>query len=152
MEVLQLDDIDRNIINSLQGGFPICDNPYAEAAANLSLDEHVLIERLDRLIATGAISRFGPLYNAERIGGAVTLAALSVPEKQFEQVAAQVNAHAEVAHNYERDHTLNMWFVISVEKPEQIETVIGKIAAETGLEVLNMPKLDEFFIGLKVEV
>ncbi|MBZ0217822.1 MAG: hypothetical protein K8F25_14790, partial [Fimbriimonadaceae bacterium] len=57
-----------------------------------------------------------------------------------------------VAHNYERAHELNMWFVISVEDPDEISNVIKKIEAETGFKVLDMPKLEEFFIGLKVEV
>ena len=152
MEQLQLDADDRKIINALQGGFPICANPFAEAAIDLSLDEAELIARLKRLDEMGAMSRFGPLYNAERIGGAVTLAAMSVPQSRFEDVAASVNAHSEVAHNYERDHALNMWFVISVENPVEIDRVIKNIELETGLEVHNMPKLDEFFIGLKVEV
>ena len=152
MSQIQLDAIDRKIINSLQGGFPICDNPFAEAASDLSLDEDELIRRLERLSELGAISRFGPLYNVERLGGAVTLAAMSVPAKDFDRVAELVNAHAEVAHNYERAHALNMWFVISVEDPEEINAVIEKIMLETGIQVLDMPKLEEFFIGLKVEV
>lgn len=152
MSDLSLDATDRKIINTLQGGFPVCENPFAEAAANLSLDEDELIERLERLDQLGAISRFGPLYNIERLGGAVTLAAMRVPEDKFERVAALVNAHAEVAHNYERAHKLNMWFVISVEDPDEIGAVIKRIEAETGLAVLNMPKLEEFFIGLKLEV
>ncbi len=152
MELLNLDAVDREIINSMQGGFPICENPFAEAAARLSLDEGELIDRLKKLEDRGALSRFGPLYNAERFGGAVTLAALAVPQERFEKVAELVNAHEEVAHNYERDHELNMWFVISVEKPEEIGSVIKMIEEETGLEVLNMPKKEEYFIGLKVEV
>ena len=152
MTPITLDALDREIINTLQGGFPVCENPFAIAAADLSIEEDELISRIERLQRSGAISRFGPLYNAERLGGAVTLAAMAVPPERFEDVAAQVNAHAEIAHNYERDHDLNMWFVISVETPGEIESVIKRIEAETELPVFNMPKLDEFFIGLKVEV
>ncbi|MDJ0943091.1 MAG: AsnC family transcriptional regulator [Kiloniellales bacterium] len=147
-----LDSLDRRIVNGLQGGFPVCERPYAEAAAALGIEEEELIARLGRLVETGALSRFAPLFNAERLGGAVCLCGMAVPAARFDTVAEQVNAHPEVAHNYARDHALNMWFVLASEHPERIEEVAKAIEAETGLSVYSMPKLDEFFIGLKVEV
>lgn len=148
----ELDSIDRAIINGLQGGFPIGPRPFREAGAMLGLEEDELIDRLRRLVDNGKLSRFGPLWNAEKMGGDVMLAAMAVPPERFEPVAAMVNAHPEVAHNYERAHVLNMWFVVSVDRPEQISAVIGKIEAETGLTVYRMPKIHEFFIGLRLEV
>jgi DNA-binding Lrp family transcriptional regulator len=147
-----MDAVDRRIVNGLQGGFPIVERPFAEAAAKLELTEDELIERLGRLLAEGRLSRFGPLYNAERLGGAVTLAAMAVPESEFDAVAEAVNAHPEVAHNYARDHALNMWFVISTDRPHRIDEVIEAIEEETGLAVYEMPKLEEFTIGLRFEL
>ncbi len=148
----ELDDTDARIINALQGEFPIESRPYRTAASALGLGERELIERIEDLIGSRMISRFGPLYNAEAMGGAVTLAAMSVPATRFDEIAEMVNAHREVAHNYEREHDLNMWFVISTDRPERIDEVITLIENETGLKVYNMPKTEEFFIGLRVEV
>ncbi len=147
-----MDTVDRRIVNGLQGGFPIAERPFAEAAEKLDITEGELIERLDRLLAEGRLSRFGPLYNAERLGGAVTLAAMVVPEAEFDKVAEAVNAHPEVAHNYARDHRLNMWFVISSERPQDIDETIEAIEEDTGLTVYEMPKLEEFAIGLRFEL
>ncbi len=147
----KLDEIDRRIINGLQGGFPICPSPYAAVAQSMGLDEDDLLLRLQRLRADGLLSRFGPMYHAEKLGGALTLAAIAVPEARFDAVAEQVNAHAEVAHNYAREHHLNMWFVLATEQPGRIEEVIAEIEAETGLTVYNMPKREEYFIGLRFE-
>ena len=147
-----LDRLDRQIINALQGGFPVCDEPYAEVASWFGIAPDRLIERLEGLVACGALSRFGPLFNCECMGGGVTLAALSVPEERFDEVAGLVNAHREVAHNYARNHKLNMWFVITSETPERISQVIDEIARETGLEVYDCPREKEFFIGLRLEV
>ncbi|MDP6344573.1 MAG: Lrp/AsnC family transcriptional regulator, partial [Alphaproteobacteria bacterium] len=97
-----MDALDRHIINGLQGGFPISERPYAEAAADLGIEEAELLDRLRRLTEDRLLSRFGPMYHAERIGGALTLAAMAVPEGRFEQVAELVNAKPEVAHNYAR--------------------------------------------------
>lgn len=149
---LALDATDRAIVNGLQGGFPICPRPYAEAAQRLGLEEGELIARIAGLVERGALSRFAPMFNAEALGGAVCLCALAVPQDRFDAVAETVNAHPEVAHNYAREHALNMWFVLATERPERIEDVATAIEAETGLTVYRMPKLEEYFIGLKVEV
>ncbi|NNG03515.1 MAG: Lrp/AsnC family transcriptional regulator [Inquilinus sp.] len=147
----EIDAVDRRIINELQGGFPLSPRPYAEAAERLEMDEGELIERLQRLLDDGVLTRFGPMYHAERMGGGLTLAAMQVPEDRFEAVAEQVNAHPEVAHNYARDHVLNMWFVVATDRPDAIGETLKAIAAETGLEVFDMPKLREFFVGLRFE-
>lgn len=146
-----MDALDRAIINTLQGGFPLSERPYAEAAARLGTSEDELMRRIDALLAAGTLTRFGPMYHAERLGGALTLAAMKVPAADFERVAAQVNVHPEVAHNYAREHAYSMWFVLATETPERIEEVIAAIEAETGYRVYNMPKLEEYFVGLRFE-
>jgi DNA-binding Lrp family transcriptional regulator len=146
-----MDASDRRIINRLQGGFPLCDTPFAEAAKTLGVTEQELIRRIENLLLDGTLTRFGPLYNAERLGGAVTLAAMSVADEDFERVAAQVNRYPEVAHNYERDHEFNMWFVVVTETAERIEEVIDDIELETGYPVYPMPKIEEFYVELKLE-
>ena len=149
---VSLDAVDRSIVNTLQGGFPISERPFAEVAEALGIAEDELLQRLERLQEDKRMSRFGPMYNAERLGGDVTLAALSVPEDRYDRVADLVNAHSEVAHNYARTHRFNMWFVVAADQPERIADVLDEIELETGLRVLNLPKLEEFFIGLRVEV
>jgi siroheme decarboxylase len=149
---MKLDLVDRAIVNSLQGGFPLTPHPFADAGRALGLTEDELIARLDRLIEGKALSRFGPLWNAEGLNGAVCLCAMAVPRERFDLAVELVNAHPEVAHNYERDHRLNMWFVISTDRPARIGEVAREIEAETGIEVLLMPKQKEFFVGFKVTV
>lgn len=147
-----MDAIDRAIINNLQGGFPVSERPFADAAATLGLSEDELIGRIGRLLDDGMLTRFGPMYHAERLGGALSLAAMQVPTADFERVADIVNGFTEVAHNYARDHALNMWFVLATEDPERVDEVIAEIERCSGYRVYNMPKLDEYFVGLKFDV
>lgn len=147
-----IDGTTRRIINTLQTGFPLSRRPFADAALGLDLDESTLIHRLKSLLDTGFLSRFGPLFNAEKIGGALTLAAMAIPEHAFDTVAAQVNAMPEVAHNYAREHALNMWFVLATEKPEEIDQVIHKIETSCGYPVFNLPKLEEYCLGFQVHM
>ena len=146
-----MDEIDRLIINTLQEGFPICDAPYQQVATQLGISEQALIARLKALLDNGTLTRFGPLYHAELMGGALTLAAVKAPLERFAEVTGIINTFPEVAHNYARNHVLNMWFVIATETPEQIQQTISAIEQQTGLSVYNMPKINEYFVGLKLE-
>jgi len=147
-----LDPIDRAIVAALQRGVPIVERPFAELAASLETTEEAIVARLARLIHTGAVGRFAPMLDAEKLGGAVTLCAMAVPAERFGEVAAQLAAMPEVAHNYERAHRFNMWFVLAVERPAQLAAAIAQIEAETGLAVLDLPKLEEYRLELVLPV
>lgn len=145
-----IDAIDRAIINLLQEGFPVVEHPFAEAGAQLGLASDALIERIGELLASGVATRFGPMYNADRLGGAFCLCAMAVPAERFDEVAATVNAMPEVAHNYERNHALNMWFVLATGTEDGIADAVKAIEDATALPVLEFPKLEEYFIGFRV--
>jgi len=146
-----LDAIDRLLINRLQDGLPLTHAPFAALAAEAGLPETEVVDRIAQLREIGAITRFGPFLDAEAMGGAFCLCAMAVPADRFDEVVTYVNALPEVAHNYERQHRLNMWFVLACERPEEIAETAARIERETGLQVLRFPKLKEFFIGFRVE-
>jgi DNA-binding Lrp family transcriptional regulator len=147
-----MDSLDRRIINELQGGFPVCERPFREVAERLGTSESELITRLRCMLDDGLLTRFGPLFHAEQLGGALSLCAMKVPPERFDTVAEQVNAFPQVAHNYQRDHAMNMWFVLATGSAEELEQTIREIEGETGLEVFNLPKQEEFYVGLHFQV
>ncbi|QSX00226.1 Lrp/AsnC family transcriptional regulator [Haloterrigena alkaliphila] len=111
-------------VNAFQGGFPVVERPFEPAAAamgdrGVDISASALLETIRDLDDRGVLSRFGPLVDAQEIGGAATLVAMHAPEDRFDDIVEQVNAHREVAHNYEREHPhLNVWFVVSVAERE----------------------------------
>jgi DNA-binding Lrp family transcriptional regulator len=145
-----MDELDRRIVNELQEGFPLCERPFAAAAERIGTTESLLLARLQALLDGNVLTRFGPLYDAARLGGAFSLCAMSVPAHDFERVAALVNAHAEVAHNYQREHRLNMWFVLATDSPAKIAAAISAIERETGYPVLELPREEEYFVDLRL--
>lgn len=149
---MQLTDADRKIINHLQGGFPICEQPWEQLEQELDIPADEIIHRIQAMQSEGLLSRFGPMYNAEKMGGGLTLAAIKVPAERYDEVTDIVNSFDQVAHNYARDHELNMWFVVATETPEEIADVIRDIEQQCGLKVYNMPKQQEFFLQLIFEV
>lgn len=163
-ETVAIDALDRAIIDRLQGEFPICERPYAEAARGLGMDEQTLIDRLQGMLDRRLLTRFGPMFQIERMGGAFMLAAMSVPAADWPRLVEQVNAFPEVAHNYRRESArtaasagdnsgeLNMWFVLATETPDGIGAVLTAIEAASGLPVYPFPKLKEYFVEMKLEV
>lgn len=147
---MTLDPTDRALINALQDDLPLTHRPFAALAAKMGLSEDDLLARVGRLKDAGILTRFGPFFDAAAMGGAFCLCAMAVPTADFEAVLTKVNAQPEVAHNYERDHRLNMWFVLATETPEGIDQAAEAIERETGLKVLRFPKLKEFYIGFRV--
>ena len=136
------------LIDRLQRDLPLNDRPFADVAAELQMSEPQVIDQLGRLLGSGVLTRFGPLYHIERAGGQFILAALQVPDERYGEVTQQVNALPEVAHNYRRDHALNMWFVVAAETPEAAWAACDQIEAATGLPVHAFPKEREYFVGL----
>lgn len=146
-----LDAVDREIIAKLQGDFPICERPYAEVSDRLGISEDELLHRLERLLTDKVLTRFGPMFQVEQMGGAFVLAALAAPEDCYEEVTALVNALPQVAHNYRREHALNMWFVLATETQAGIPEAVAQIERDTGLPVYAFPKEREFFVEMKLE-
>jgi siroheme decarboxylase len=141
---------DARLVDHLHGGFPLTDRPFADVARALGWSEDRVIEHLRQLLARGDLTRFGPLYQIERAGGRFVLAAMAVPEERFDDVTALVNALPEVAHNYRREHALNMWFVVATETPAEADAALARIEATTGLPVLAFPKEREFRVELRL--
>ena len=144
-----ISELARTFINQFQSGFPITQHPFSSVAAELGVTEVTLIETIKALLETGLLSRFGALYDSQQMGGDVCLVAMQIPAADFERVAEQVNQFNEVAHNYEREHFFNLWFVLSTEKKAQQQSVLKQIAQVTQYPVYPFPKLQEYYIGLK---
>ena len=145
-----LDAADLRLVARLHGGLPLTDRPFADLAADMGDSEDAILERLRRLLAQGYLTRFGPLFQIEAAGGQFVLAALAVPLARYAEVTDLVNAQPEVAHNYRREHALNMWFVVAAESPQAAADALRRIGHVTGLPVHAFPKEREYFVELKL--
>jgi len=151
MTPTRTDELDRRLLNEFQHDFPLVDEPYAEIARRLGTTEADVLARLARLKSEGAISRIGTVVRPNTIGVS-TLAAMAVPPQRLEPVAQIVSRYAEVNHNYEREHALNLWFVVTAAGPDRLQAVLGDIEARTGIEVLPFPLVEDYHIDLGFEM
>lgn len=150
LAAVALDDLDRALINRLQLPLPLESCPFASIAVELGCDEHQVIKRSQNLLRSGILTRFGPFIDAEALGGAFCLCAMTAPAERFDAIVEIVNGFEEVAHNYERDHILNIWFVLATDAPEKIAQVARRIENATGCLVHSFPKEQEYFVGFRV--
>ncbi len=146
-----LDAADRRLLAEFQHHFPLVPEPYAELAGRLGMDESEVLERLAALKASGHISRVGAVFTPHKVG-ASTLAAMAVPPEWLESIAELVSAYPEVNHNYQRDHRLNLWFVVAAPGRDEVRAVLDDISARTGIAVLDLPLLEDFHIDLGFDI
>ncbi len=139
--------LEKTLLNDFQRGLPMTATPFADVAAQTGVSEEVVIDTLQSLQQRGLISRVGPVF-APRRAGASTLAALSVPENELDEVAGIVNEFAEVNHNCQREHDYNLWFVVTAPDQSQVDRVLAEIESATGLPVLDLPLERSFYIDL----
>jgi siroheme decarboxylase len=142
-----LTPLHKRLLNDFQRDFPLSPRPYQDIADVLGVCEDDVLSALNELNANNFISRIGPIIPPNHIGVS-TLVAMAVPEQQLQAVADKINAYAEVNHNYEREHTFNLWFVVIAADAGHLQAVLDAIEQETGYKTLSMPLLDEFYIDL----
>jgi DNA-binding Lrp family transcriptional regulator len=143
----QLSPLDQRLLNEFQAGLPLCERPYAAMAEHLGSSEEEIIARLQHLQECGLISRVGPVFRPNRVG-ASTLAAMAVPEERLQEVADLVSGYDEVNHNYRREHAYNLWFVATASDREHLAAVLADIERRSGLAVLDLPMIEDYFINL----
>jgi DNA-binding Lrp family transcriptional regulator len=142
-----LDTLDRQLLGDFQRDFPLCPRPFKVLAERLGIAEAEVLERLGALRDRGAISRIGPVIAPHRAGWS-TLAAMAVPSAHLEEVAALVSSFPEVNHNYEREHELNLWFVVTAPSRAEVAAVLAEIVYRTSLEVVDLPLVEAYRLDL----
>ena len=139
--------LEHRLLNDFQRDFPLEPRPFAVIGQALGLDEQDFIERLEELKASGSIGRVGAAVRPGTVG-ASTLAAIRVPDTRLAEVAEIVTAFPEVNHNYEREHDVNLWFVVTAPDESALIGVLDAISEATGLEVMDLRLLTPFHIDL----
>ncbi len=150
---MNLDTIDKAIINRIQSDFPIDARPYRLLAQELNLQEEQVIERVKKMKAQGVIRRIGGNFVPHKVGFVSTLCAAKVPEDKIDTFAQVVNSFAGVTHNYQRENEFNIWFTFIAASKEEIEQNLSQIAKKTGVDtILNLPATRVFKIRAKFTV
>ena len=129
------------------------EHPYDILAERLGATPDDVLSSVARLQERGIIRRLGPVFASSRLGYASTLVAARIPPTRLHEVADVVSQLPGVTHNYQRDHSFNIWFTFIAPSREEIEANLEEIAKQTGVtDIINLPATRVFKIKAKFEV
>jgi len=135
------------LVDRWQRNFPLVPQPFAVVGRSAGLDEAETIATFAHLRDVEVLSRIGAVVRPNTVG-AGTLAALRVPPDRIEDVAAIVSAEPLVTHNYEREHPINLWFVVAGPDISALATTLQRIEERTGLAIVRLPLVEAFYLDL----
>ncbi|HST55594.1 MAG TPA: Lrp/AsnC family transcriptional regulator [Solirubrobacteraceae bacterium] len=152
---IALDDLDRKLLNLMQGQFPLDPRPYAVVAGAAEVPQELVLERVQRLLDERIIRQVTPIYDTRALGyGSMLVAAKVDPEHPW-RAATIINSHPGVSHNYLRNHDFNMWFTLAVEPDSTLglDGTLDVLAQLTGAEsIRQLPTLKLFKIRMDLEM
>ena len=146
---MDLDIIDRKLLNLAQAEFPLTREPYADLGVRLGIDGDEVIHRIRQLKTKGFIRQISPVLDARSLGYQTTLVAMRVSESQLDEAARVIVKHQGISHGYARDHHFNLWFTLAIpptaDMEKELQQLISHIDAEA---VFALPAIKLFKIGV----
>jgi siroheme decarboxylase len=150
-----LDDLDKRLLNLMQGRFPIAPRPYEHVAKEAGIAEEEAIARIKTLLDERIIRQVTPIFDTRALGYSSMLVAAKVDPDNPWRAANIINQHPGVSHNYLRNHEFNIWFTIATEpdSPLGLDGTLDVLAKIAGAEsVRQLPTLQLFKIRMDLEM
>ncbi len=152
---VDMDDLDRRLLNLMQGSFPLEPRPYAAVASAAEISEDEVLRRVQRLLDERIIRQVTPIFDTRALGyGSMLVAAKVDPEHPW-RAAKVINSHPGVSHNYLRNHEFNMWFTLAVEGDSTLglQGTLDLMQELTGAtSIRQLPTLKLFKIRMELEM
>ncbi|HEY4280230.1 MAG TPA: Lrp/AsnC family transcriptional regulator [Conexibacter sp.] len=152
---IPLDELDKRLLNLMQGKFPLEPRPYRRVAELAEVDEQVVMQRVQHLLDERIIRQVTPIFDTRALGYQSMLVAAKVDADNPHRAARIINAHPGVSHNYLRNHEFNLWFTIATEPDSKLglEGTLNALAEEAGAtSVRELPTLKLFKIRMDLEM
>ncbi len=152
---IPLDELDKRLLNQMQGSFPIAPRPYQHVAAEAAVDEQEVMARVQHLLDERIIRQVTPIFDTRALGYSSMLVAAKVDPDNPWRAANIINEHPGVSHNYLRNHEFNIWFTIATEpdSPLGLDRTLEVLAGIAGAEsIRQLPTLKLFKIRMDLEM
>ncbi len=144
---MELDKIDKDLLNIIQSKFPLNERPYSLLAAKLGISPGEVIHRIERLKAARIIRLIGPVLNPGRLGYRTTLVAAMISETDLDEANRIIVKNSMVSHCYQRDHDFNLWFTLALPVTEDMDRETRKLGNSIGAKkIISLPALKTFKI------
>jgi DNA-binding Lrp family transcriptional regulator len=152
---IALDDVDRKLLNLMQGSFPIAPHPYQHVASLAAIPAQEAMDRVQRLLDKRIIRQVTPIFDTRALGYSSMLVAAKVDPEHPHRAAKVINEHPGVSHNYLRNHEFNLWFTLATEPDSKLglDGTLDALARAAGAaSVRQLPTLKLFKIRMDLEM
>jgi siroheme decarboxylase len=152
---IPLDEVDKRVMNLMQGSFPLERRPYARVAELAEVTEDEVLSRVQHLINERIVRQVTPIFDTRALGYSSMLVAAKVDPEHPHRPAQIINSHPGVSHNYLRNHEFNLWFTIATEPDSKLglDGTLEVLQRLTGAEsVRQLPTLTLFKINMDLEM
>jgi DNA-binding Lrp family transcriptional regulator len=134
-----IDDVDKKVIQLIQGDLPLDLRPFATLADKAGISEHDFVERVAALKKKGIIRRFGATLRHQEAGfSSNAMVAWIVPEERIEEVGKTMARFRAVTHCYQRKTTkgwpYNLYTMIHGDNREECYEIAKKISRKAGIQ------------------
>jgi len=150
-----LDELDKRLLNLMQGEFGLVPRPYERVAELAEVPEAEVMTRVQRLLDERIIRQVTPIFDTRVLGYESMLVAAKVDPENPHRAARIINSHPGVSHNYLRNHEFNLWFTIATEPDSRLglQGTLTRLQELTGAEsVRQLPTLKLFKIRMDLEM
>jgi DNA-binding Lrp family transcriptional regulator len=149
----ELDTADQQLLNIVQTDFPIAPRPFAVLGERLGIAEDEVIARLRSLKDDHIIRQISMIFDTRALGYRSSLVATRAPDGHVDEVAAIINEHPGVSHNYRRDHEFNIWWTVAVPPESSLEDHVQRVHELAGAESTRlMQTIRMFKIGVDLDM
>jgi len=141
------------LLSIIQKRFPLVDKPFAVIAKELGTDEATIIKLISEEKKNNIIRQISPIFDTKRLGYSSSLISFKIRRDDIDKAVEVINAHPGVSHNYEREHTFNVWFTLAVAPDSKLglKRTVEILAEEANaVEYIMLPTLKLFKISVKL--
>jgi DNA-binding Lrp family transcriptional regulator len=148
-----IDATDRRLLNLIQKDFPLVVHPFAAIGEHVGISEEDALARTRRLKEAGIIRQISAIFDSRQLGYTSTLVAMDIPTDRIDESANQISKHGGVSHNYKRDHSLNLWFTLTLPPGADLEAEVAQLSNVAGARrVHTLPALRVFKIAVELDL
>lgn len=142
------------ILYRIQKNFPLQKKPFEEIAKELNITEDEVIEILQQEKEKKIIRQTSAIFDTKKLGYTSSLVAFEIDQEDIDEAVIILNSHPGISHNYERNHTYNIWFTLAIapNSKSNLEDTIAILAKLTkAKDYIILPTLKLFKISVKLD-
>lgn len=142
------------ILYRVQKNFPLTKKPFEQIALELDTTEDIVLDILKKEKENNIIRQTSAIFDTKKLGYKSSLVAFEISEDDIDAAVEILNSHPGISHNYERNHSYNIWFTLAIapnSKSNLEETVDVLSKLTKAKDYIVLPTLKLFKISVKLD-